>query len=84
MELRIIVFHGTEERIHTDLGGEFLMNLPLQSLLWRFPRFHLPTRKLPPVLPFAVASLRGENLILFAYDRCYYFYLAFHVGAKIR
>ena len=75
VKFRVIILHRTKELIHANVRRQFLANLTLQSLLRRFPSLHFATRKLPPVLPFTIPPLRGEDLILLANNCCYHFYL---------
>lgn len=83
MEFRVIVLYRAEEGIDTNIGRQFLTNLPFQGPLRGFTGLHLPTGKLPPILPLTVASLRGENPVILAYNGCNHFYL-FHIGPRFR
>ena len=75
VEVRIVVVYRSKQLAHFDLSSQFFANLALQGLLQGFTRFNLASRNLPPVLPFAVASLRSEDASFVVTDNgCYYLY----------
>ena len=78
VKLWVIILHCTKKLIHADLRRQLLANFPHQRLLRSLPSLHLSARKLPPVLPFAISTLRGEYLVSFADYRCDDLYL-FHL-----
>lgn len=74
VECRIVVVDGSEQFANLDLGCEFFANLTLECLFPTLTRFNLTSRKLSPVFPFAVASLRSEyTSILITDDGCHDF-----------
>ena len=72
MELRIVPFHRIHQSLHHDARLQLLQYLAFEGLFRRFPRFHLPARKLPPVLVVAISPLRGEDAPLLIVNNCCY------------
>jgi hypothetical protein len=64
MELGIVIIYCTKKLFNANLGCQFFAYLTLESFFGFFSRFYLPTRKLPPILPFAISSLSGEDFSL--------------------
>ena len=75
MKFGVVIFHRTKKIIYADFCRKFFTYLTFQGILGHFTSFHFPTRKLPPVLPFAISTLSSEYLITFADYRCYDFYV---------
>ena len=74
MELGIVPFYGLNEAFNNDASFEFFPDFTPQGFLWRFPRLHLPSRKLPAILEVTVSSLGGEDTaFVIMYDCCYDF-----------
>ena len=80
VELRIVVIDGPQQLAHFNLRIQLLAYLALECRLFALTGFYLPSRKLPPVLPVAIAPLRGKYPPLgIIYHRRHYFYCSHRV-----
>lgn len=61
MKLRVVIFYRLQQVPNLDVGVQFLSDLAHERLLTRLPNLYLASRKFPPILIFAVATLSGEN-----------------------
>ena len=61
MKLRVIILNRCKQITYFNFCCQFLPDLTFQSIFWRFPWFNLASRKLPPILPFAITTLGGEQ-----------------------
>ena len=81
VEFGIIPLYCLHQPLHDDPRFQFLPYFTLQGFLWRFPRFHLSSRKLPAILKVTIPTLGGEDTtIIIVYDCSYNFYL-FHIAS---
>ena len=64
MESRVVVVDGTKEFADFDDCVELFADLTAQGLLWRLSGFDLTARKLPPIFPLAISSLRSKDTSL--------------------
>ena len=71
MEGRVVPLDGLEEVADCDFCIELLTDFADEGRLRGFAGLDLAAGKFPPTLPFAIASLGGEDLAVLDYDcRC--------------
>ena len=78
MERGMVVVDSTEKFADFDIGVEFFVYLATQGLVGSFSVFDLTTGKLPPIFPFAVASLGRKNAALVVEDDGGYYFNRFN------
>ena len=80
MESGIVIVDSTDKRTDGDVGIQFLAYLANKRLLGGLTGLDLTARKLPPVLPFAISALGGEDTALGIIDDSGYNGDGFHGG----
>ena len=66
MKSGVVVFNRAEFSFCPDFRRKLLAYFPHNRLFRAFSIFNLSARKLPPVLPFSVATLRRKNQLFAA------------------